>query len=181
MTNISGFALASKKSISVSGAAFRITAPNKKQSYKLYRQFQNANKELLLAFNGEYPPFNLQKFKIHTKNRDVYSIIDDVYTQLNKTDSKDKDIFELIKNTSIDNTAVLKIWNKSFASKEFISDDYQGYIFADDKMHIWIYDLIPANTMLSKVNEDNPLPTPGKHITYSIETGDSNIEILKTN
>lgn len=177
MINVSGFAFASKQNISISGAAFRITATAKNQSYKLYRQFENFDKELLITFNADYPALKLQKYFINTKNRNVYSIIEHVYSQLSKSYSKDEDIFELINSTSSDKSIILKIWNKAFSSKEFISDNYQGYMFIDSKMRIWIYDIIPANSMLSEIDDKNPLPTTGKTVTYSIESLEPTAEI----
>ncbi|MGD9580018.1 MAG: hypothetical protein AB7V50_01480 [Vampirovibrionia bacterium] len=173
MTNISGFAFCCKRALSISGVGLRLTAPNKNQNFKLYRQFDNSEKALLIEFNGNLSPFKLNKFEIKSKNIDVYSIIEEVNKSLNLNNKEEKDILELLNNNSADSNKVLRIWNESFKSNKYISDSYNGYIFADNKMHIWIYDIIPANKLLSETDNDNPLPIPNTKVTYIIEKGNT--------
>ena len=169
MSKISAFVFTNKDSISLSGISIKIIASRRKHSYKLYRQFEGYEKEFLLDFNCDYPVNKLITFEIKSKNKDLFAIKKRVQDSVKDLNIKDEELLKNDKNFKDLNIKILKIWQKHYNSKEFILENYKGYMFLDEAKNFWIYDIIPTIKEYPQNIKDCPLPTPGTKVTYIIE------------
>ena len=179
MTKVSAFSFTCKSHISLSGVAIRISSLKKNQNYTLFRQFDNHNRELLYRFSPGKIKNKILKFDIHSKNRDIYSIIKSIQSKLNYSIDNNSDITDILDGNDPLNSEILRLWQECFNSEEFIKESYKGYIFSDKLKNLWIYDIVPATKEFSQVDKGSPLPTPGSFITYSIEVDNSHEEIFR--
>lgn len=177
MPKIKAFSFTYKDSISISGVGIRIITKNESQSYKLFRQFDEREKELLCEFNLDIPSNKVIKFDIHKRNRDIFSLLKKVRSKVKNIYGDREDLFEIVQDPNYSSAPFLKIWHEHFNSEEFILDRYCGHMFKDKAKTIWIYDIVPAIKEFVQIDNNDLLPLPGTNLIYSLEDPESGEEI----
>lgn len=178
MLTISAFSITSKSTFSLSGVCIQVATTQRNELYKLFRQFDDREKELLCEFHCDYNANKLITFKINTRIRNVYGLVEKVKSSARDILPENEGILVNTQEITSNKPEVLKLWHKYFNSDEFILNNYYGYIFVDKQRKLWIYDLVPAIKEFSQLDTDSLLPVPGSHVTYSIVSSAGNEEIF---